>query len=106
MRQKDCYSWSCQVEAIVGSAADLFVKLEQRRFKTLFRWPEFGDIFDRRLMVDENMEPDVSEAVINLTYMPAALDQDDSENPSAVDGGVWYKARVSLRGSEQVGGCS
>jgi hypothetical protein len=99
MQQKHCDLWSCQVEAIIHSAVELSVKLEQRCFETIFQWPQFGEKFEKTLMKDENMEVGVieSEAVINVTYMPAVIDKVNSQDPAPIDGGAWYKARISLQ---------
>lgn len=104
MDQKSCPLWSCQIEAIVHSAVELSVKLQQRSFKTIFRWPQFGEKFEQTMKC-ENMEiSDIgSEAVVSVTYMPAVIDELNSQDPAGFDGGAWYKARVSLqeRGKEK-----
>jgi hypothetical protein len=95
-RQRDCDSWSCQVEAIFFDALDLCVRLKQRDHKTIFRWPAADDEFDGTFMQHEgesiaNQQPNL---VVRITYMPAVIDEHDSDDPSAVDRGVWYKALV------------
>jgi len=116
-RRKDCDSWSCQVEAIFFDALDLCVRLKQRDHKTIFRWPAVDDEFDGTFMQHEgesiaNQQPNL---VVRITYMPAVIDEHDSEDPSAVEHGVWYKALVRVAtaaDTEQVpvghnqGGCS
>ena len=97
-RQKDCDSWSCQVEAIFLDALDLCVRLKQRDHKTIFRWPAADDEFDETFMQHEgesisNQQPNL---VVSITYMPAVIDEHDSEDPAAVDHGVWYKALVRV----------
>jgi hypothetical protein len=95
----DCNLWSCQVRAIVHSAFDLSIKLEQRSFETVFQWPIFGEEFDKSLMENDSREVHVDgfQRIVNMVFMPAVIDRHDSENPSAVGGGVWYKAMVSLQ---------
>jgi hypothetical protein len=94
LRRQDCV-WPCQIQAIVHFAADLSIKLEQRSFKTFFHWPESGKRYDRHVMEDES---DLrSNAVVNMTYMPAVIDEHDWKDPHSIDHGVWYKASVSLR---------
>jgi hypothetical protein len=96
--RKDCKSWSCQIEAIFSDALDLCIKLRQRDHKTVFRWPAIHDTFDPSYMEREGesiagRHPSLK---VNITYMPAVIDQRDSEDPGAVEGGVWYKAVVRL----------
>jgi hypothetical protein len=96
LRRQDC-GWSCQIEAIVQYATELSIKLEQRSFKTIFRWPEPGEKYDIHLMGDEDLTVLRSYAVVDKTYMPAVIDDNGSRDPVCVDKGVWYKASVSLR---------
>jgi hypothetical protein len=96
VRQRDCDSWLCQVEAIFFNALDLCVRLRQRDYKTIFRWPAADEEFDGTFMKHEgesiaNQQPNL---VVKITYMPAVIDEHDSRDPSAVDHGVWYKALV------------
>jgi hypothetical protein len=104
-RQKDCDSWSCQVEAIFFDALDLCVRLKQRDHKTIFHWPAVDDEFDGTFMQHEgegiaNQQPHL---VVRITYMPAVIDEHDSEDPSAVDRGVWYKALVRVASTADTG---
>ena len=41
--------------------------------------------------------------VVRITYMPAVIDEHDSEDPSAVDRGVWYKALVRVASTADTG---
>ena len=104
-RQRDCHSWSCQVEAIFLDALDLCVKLKQRDHKTVCRWPAIGDKFDETFMQHEEeiIANQQSIIVVRATLMPAVIDQRDSEDPSAVGGGVWYKAMVCLASGAEAG---
>jgi hypothetical protein len=105
VRQKDCNSWSCQLEGVFFDTLDLYVKLRQRDYKTIFRWPAINDKFDAAFMQHEgediaDRQPDL---VVKITYMPAVIDQHDSEDPRAVEGGVWYKAVVRLASAPEIG---
>ena len=100
-RLKDCNSWSCQIEAVFLDALDLCVKLRQRDHKTVFRWPAIDDRFNEAFMRDESADQKSSPRV-KFTYMPAVIDQHDSDDPSAVDGGVWYRAVVSLASAAEI----
>jgi hypothetical protein len=104
-RQRDCDSWSCQVEAIFFDALDLWVRLKQRDHKTIFRWPAIDDEFDGIFMQreGESIANQQSNLVVRLTYMPAVIDEHDSEDPSAVDHGVWYKALVRVASTADTG---
>jgi hypothetical protein len=95
LRREDCESWSCQIEVVVHFAADLSIKLQQRTFKTVFRWPESGEQYDKDFMEDDGETILGSNAVVNMTYMPAVIDELGSKDPLDVDKGVWYKALVS-----------
>ena len=100
-----CDSWLCQVQAIFFDALNLSVKLRQREYDSFFRWPLIGEEFDEMFMrqVDGAIASKQPNLVVNITYMPAVIDLRDSENPSAVSGGVRYKALVGLGSAVEVG---
>ena len=102
--RKDCISWPCQVEAIFLDALDLCVKLRQRDHKTVFRWPAMNDEFDESFMQHEgeSIPNQQSDRTVNITYMPAVIDQRDSEDPKAIERGVWYKAVVRLASAAEM----
>jgi hypothetical protein len=100
-QRKDCDSWSCQVEAIFFDVLDLCVRLKQRDHKTIFRWPAVGDEFDGIFMQhEEESKPNL---VVRITYMPAVIDEHDSEDPSAVKRGARYEALVRVATAADTG---
>jgi hypothetical protein len=46
-----------------------------------------------------NRQPNL---VVSVTYMPAVIDEHDSEDPSAVDRCVWYKALVRVANTADI----
>ena len=97
-RRKDCIFWPCRVEAIFLDALDLYVKLRQRDHKTVFRWPVMNGEFDESFIQHEgeSIPSQQSGLTVNITYMPAVINQRDSEDPEAIEDDVWYKAVVRL----------
>jgi hypothetical protein len=51
----------------------------------------------------ENIAGQQSDLFVKVTYMPAVIDKGNSEQPGAVEGGVWYKAVVRLASAPETG---
>jgi hypothetical protein len=103
-RRQDCV-WPCQIKAIVDFTTDLSIKLQQRSFNTFFQWPESGEGYDKCVM---EAESDLrSNAVVDMTYMPAVIDEHDWKDPRSLDQGVSFAPKwLKPKGSYGIGHAS